>query len=165
MEGIKESKDLTEKNLESFPDVFADILNVFIHMGRQKALPADLYPAPTETAYAPAGRALRGQLEEDISKYEMRGGRIVTQYLLANQSEVDRGMVLRKASYVGAAYREQYDGKVPGVFPVVELVLYWGERSWNAARSIEELTAECRLDIWTEALVDNLLSFEVEVIK
>lgn len=31
---VKESKDVTQKNLESFPDVAADILNVFIYEGR-----------------------------------------------------------------------------------------------------------------------------------
>lgn len=30
-----ESKDVTQKNLEGFPDVAADILNVFIHGGKQ----------------------------------------------------------------------------------------------------------------------------------
>lgn len=29
----RESKDVTQKNLEGFPDVAADILNVFIHGG------------------------------------------------------------------------------------------------------------------------------------
>ena len=34
-------------------------------------------------------------------------------------------MIFRKAGYVGSAYREQYDGKVKDVYPVVEIVLYW----------------------------------------
>ncbi|MCM1189419.1 MAG: hypothetical protein NC541_09000 [bacterium] len=45
----KESKDVTQKNLESYPDVAADILNVFIHKGEQRIRPSALYPAPTET--------------------------------------------------------------------------------------------------------------------
>lgn len=122
--GKKESKDVTHKNLESFPDVAADILNVFIHGGRQVVKAENLCPAPTETEYAPPGSVLRNQLE-DISKYEMDGEKIRVQYLLANQSGSDKGMILRKAGYVGAVYREQYDGKVADSFPVVSLVLYW----------------------------------------
>ena len=119
----RESKDVTQKNLEGYPDVAADILNVFIHGGMQEVQPELLYPAPTETEYAAPGSALRNQLE-DISKYEMQGGRIQVQYLLANQSDVDHKMILRKAGYVGAVYREQYDGKVQDDFPVVSLLLY-----------------------------------------
>lgn len=123
--GKKESKDVTQKNLEGFPNVAADILNTFIHGGKQVVKAGNLYPAPTETEYAPSGSVLRNQLE-DISKYEMRKGKIRVQYLLANQSGSDEGMILRKAGYVGAVYREQYDGKVAHSFPVISLVLYWG---------------------------------------
>ncbi len=136
--GIRESKDVTQKNLEGFPDVAADILNVFIHGGRQVVEAKRLYPAPTETEYAAPGSALRNQLE-DISKYEMSEGKIRVQYLLANQSERDEGMILRKAGYVGAIYREQYDGKVKDCFPVVALLLYWGNRHWRKPCSIREL--------------------------
>ena len=113
----------------------ADILNVFIHGGRQTVQAGLLYPAPTETEYASPGCAMRSQLE-DISKYEIRDGRIRVQYLLANQSDVDRRMVLRRAGYAGAVYREQYDGKVRDLFPVVSLVLYWGKERWRSARKI-----------------------------
>lgn len=133
-----ESKDISQKNLESFPDVTADILNVFLYGGRCAVHAECLYPAPTETAYAAPGSALRSQLE-DVSKYEVRDGRIKMQYLLANQSVEDGGMVLRKAGYTGAVYREQYDGKVKDRFPVVSLVLYWGNGRWRKARSIREL--------------------------
>lgn len=51
----RESKDVTQKNLESYPDGAADILNVFIHEEKQEAQAALLLPAPTETEYtAPA---------------------------------------------------------------------------------------------------------------
>ena len=158
--GKIESKDITQKNLEGFPDVAADILNVFIHGGRQTVQAGLLYPAPTETEYAPPGSALRNQLE-DISKYEMQDGRIRVQYLLANQSDADGRMVLRKAGYVGAVYREQYDGKVQDDFPVVSLVLYWGKGHWGKTRSIREffsgrglsprlwkLADDCRLHVF-----------------
>lgn len=133
----KESKDVTEKNLESFPDVAADILNVLIHKGKQAVRAECLYPAPTETAYAAPGSVLRSQME-DLSKYEMQDGKIRVQYLLANQSEPDSRMVLRRAGYVGAVYREQYDGKAGSDFPVISLLLYWGKGHWRKACSLRE---------------------------
>lgn len=154
LSGKRESKDVTQKNLEGFPDVAADILNVFIHGGRQVVRAELLHPAPTETEYAAPGSALRNQLE-DVSKYEMREGKIRVQYLLANQSEEDGGMVLRKAGYVGAVYREQYDGKVRDSFPVVSLLLYWGAGRWKKARSIGEFFGGKDLSPQLWKLVDD----------
>ena len=123
--------------------------------GRQVVEAKRLYPAPTETEYAAAGSALRCQLE-DISKYEMSEGKIRVQYLLANQSERDEGMILRKAGYVGAIYREQYDGKVKDCFPVVELLLYWGNGHWRKPCSIRELFRETNLPLELWNLVDDI---------
>lgn len=39
-----------------------------------------------------------------------------------------------QAGYVGAAYCEQYDGKVKDRFPVVSLVPYRGSGSWEGTR-------------------------------
>lgn len=140
----KESKDVTEKNLESFPDVAADILNVLLYKGKQAVLAECLYPAPTETAYAAPGSALRSQME-DLSKYEVQDGKIRVQYLLANQSDTDGRMLLRRAGYVGAVYREQYDGKAINEFPVISLLLYWGKGHWGKARSLREYFADRRI--------------------
>lgn len=160
--GKRESRDVTQKHLEGFPDVAADILNVFIHGGRQTVRAESLHPAPTETEYAAPGSALRNQLE-DISKYEMRDGKIRVQYLLANQTEADGRMVLRKAGYVGAVYREQYDGKVGDSFPVVSLVLYWGKGHWKKARSIREMFRKRKLppQLWKLADDCRLSVFEL----
>ena len=44
-------KDLTQKNLEQYPDVFADIINALLYNGKQMILSTSLQPAPTETFY------------------------------------------------------------------------------------------------------------------
>lgn len=149
-----ESMDVTQKNLEAFPDVAADILNVFIHGGKKMVQAEFLYPAPTETEYAAPNSPLRNQLE-DISKYEMRDGRIKIQYLLANQSVVDNRMLFRKAGYVGAVYREQYDRKVKDDFPVVSLLLYWGEGHWSKIRGLRDLFGKQDLPPGVLELVDD----------
>ena len=48
-------------------------------------------------------------------------------------------MLLRKAGYAGAVYREQYENKLPNLFPVIAFVLYWGERRWKSSRSTRRL--------------------------
>ena len=94
-----------------------------IYEGEQKIDKDSFLASPTETVYQ--GREnLRNQLE-DVARYEMHDGRVTMQYLFANQTRRDSKMIFRKAGYVGSAYREQYDGKVKDVYPVVEIVLYW----------------------------------------
>ena len=44
-------KDLVSKQLESYPDVFADIVNVFVYGGKRIVAEENLEPAPTETLY------------------------------------------------------------------------------------------------------------------
>lgn len=42
-----------------------------------------------------------------------------------------------------AEYRKQYkESNEKGVYPVVSLVLNWGERPWNGAKSIRELVGK-----------------------
>lgn len=151
----RESKDLTQKNLVSFPDVAADILNAFIHKGKPVVKAETLFAAPTETEYATPGNALRNQME-DISKYEVQNGRIRAQYLLANQSDVDGAMILRKAGYVGAVYREQYDGKTADRFPVLSLLLYWGDGHWRKGRTIKEFFRKSELSGQFWKLTDEI---------
>ena len=94
-----------------------------IYEGEQKIDKDSFLASPTETVYQ--GREnLRNQLE-DVARYEIHDGRVTMQYLFANQTRRDSKMIFRKAGYVGSAYREQYDGKVKDVYPVVEIVLYW----------------------------------------
>ena len=132
-----ETNDLAAKNFETYPDVAADIINVLIYEGLQRINKDSLLASLTENVYQ--GREnLRNQLE-DVARYEMHDGRVTMQYLLANQTRRDPKMIFRKAGYVGSAYREQYDGKAKDVYPVVEIVLYWGEGSWKQNRSIYEM--------------------------
>ena len=78
-------KDLAAKQFEHSPEVFADIINALVFEGEQVVLPKDLQPAPTESLYPAANGILRNQYN-DVSKYEMRNGRIVIQYTLENQA-------------------------------------------------------------------------------
>ncbi len=129
-------KDLAEKNLEAYPDVFADCVNALMYQGRAVLKAENLNPAPTETIYYGTMGRSRNQLQ-DISKYEMLEGGIRVQYNIENETKQHRKTILRKAGYEGAIYRFQYDQK--DVYPVVSLVLYWGKAPWKMPRSMHQL--------------------------
>ena len=126
-------KDLTEKNLEFYPDVFADIFNALLYHGKQVLHPTELQAAPTETLYTRQNGILHNQFH-DVSKYVMRDGTIEMQYTLENETKAKRKTVLRKAGYEGAVYREQFD-KLES-YPVISGILYWGKGFWRQPRSL-----------------------------
>lgn len=131
-------KDLTQKNLEYYPDVFADIMNALLYEGKQVVQPAELQPAPTETIYHSKKGNLRNQFH-DVSKYEMREGIIRLQYTIENETNSNNKLVFRKVGYAGAVYREQYDRKNKKMYPFISLVLYWGKRKNSIRKSIHSL--------------------------
>lgn len=149
-----QKKDKAMKDFESYPDVAADIINALVYDGRQIVRPENLLSAPTETIYE-RRNSLRNQYE-DVEKYELLDGKVNILYLIANQTSVDYGMLLRKAGYIGGAYREQYDGKLSDACPVMELVLYWGSSHWEEARSMKQKFRERVLEKKAWKYIDDI---------
>ncbi len=153
---MMKQKDLVEKDFVAFPDVAADMLNALLFEGEPIINAEELVPAPTETLYfGDSGKRFRNQYE-DLAKYEMREGQIRTMYLFANQTLPDSRMILRKAGYIGGAYREQYEEKAAGSYPVIELILYWGEKHWQGPRSISQLYSKHSLSPKLRKYIDNI---------
>lgn len=152
----EELKDLVEKDFVAFSDVAADVINALLYEGKPLVNAGDLLAAPTETLYyRDSDKKLHNQYE-DLAKYEMQEGRIRIVYLLANQSVPDSRMILRKAGYTGGVYREQYEGKLSCAGPVIELVLYWGEKRWHGSRSIRQLFSKRGLPQKVWQYIDNM---------
>lgn len=148
-------KDLTQKNLEYYPDVFADTVNALLYGGKQVLSPNDLQPAPTETLYPGQAKSLRNQFH-DVSKYEIKTEEVKVQYTLENETWCNSKMILRKAGYEGAVYREQYDKKVRDIYPVISLVLYWGQNSWRAAKSLRNFFEKKELPEEVQNHIDDI---------
>lgn len=132
-------KDKTEKLFVGCRDVFAELVNVLIYQGAGPLEETAMLPGPTESVFPREGRGLHSQFQ-DYSMYDMGGGAPRALYTIENQGGVDRQMPLRCAGYEGAAYRRQYghgDGR--GIYPVISMVLNWGESRWDAAMSVREL--------------------------
>ena len=144
-------KDIAEKTLEAYNDVFADIVNVLLFQGRQFVKEGELEEESPHSSYKADGR-LHAQ-ERDVAKYWRKGLVRIALYGLENQTDVDRDMPLRLFSYDGAAYRAQLladqdkTGRAATRYPVVTLVLYFGyDRHWTPRTLFEclELPEEIR---------------------
>lgn len=154
MTGAKEKKDIIEKEFIGFPDIAADVINALLYQGKREAAAENLYAGPTETIYQ-GQEKLRSQYE-DLCKYEVENRHIRVMYLIANQSRIDRKMALRKAGYVGGAYREQYERKMKDTFPVIELVLYWGRAKWKDCVSTRQLFRKRKLPRGAWQYIDEM---------
>lgn len=139
----EETKDLVEKEFVAFPDIAADVINVLLYQGKRVTEAKKLLAGPTEIIYQ-GEKKLRTQYE-DLCKYELVDGKIRILYLIANQSKTDGKMLLRKAGYTGGIYREQYEGKMPNIFPAIEFVLYWGIPRWKGSRDIRRFFRKRKL--------------------
>lgn len=65
-------KDMTEKLLEDYEDVFADILNVLLFNGAQVIRPESLKEAKTKSQYK-ADDARMHEMERDVAKLWKKG--------------------------------------------------------------------------------------------
>lgn len=139
-------KDMTEKALEAFNDVFADILNNLLFHG-QKRIPETELEQGRERSIYRGEKSLREQ-ERDTSKYWRKNNIRIAYIGLENETEAEDDMPLRIIGYDGAAYRDQiaYEKdpngirkKTPDRYPVVTLVLYFGyQKHWTKARTLYE---------------------------
>ncbi len=96
-------KDIAEKTLEAYNDVFADIINVLLFSGRQVVKEDELEEESPNSSYKADGR-LHAQ-ERDVAKYWKNGLVRIALFGLENQTDPDPDMPLRLFGYDGAAYR------------------------------------------------------------
>ena len=131
-------KDIGEKVLLSYADVFADCMNTLSYKGRRQLRAEALQPAPTESFYRGKGK-LRNQFC-DKSFYRTEEGQIMAQYIIENETRLRRRQILRKVSYQGGAYREQLHQKCPA-YPVICIAIDWEGKESQAPTSLRRLVA------------------------
>ena len=87
-------KDLSEKSLEEYPDVFADIFNSLVFRGKKILKPENLRQIPTESVFQ-SGKKGWKQLYRDVVMENVKTG---TRYMILgieNQAAPDGSMPLR----------------------------------------------------------------------
>ena len=132
-------KDITEKVLEDYNDVFADIINGLLFDGVQEIKPEALENTTVHAQYKAEDGKVH-ELERDIAKYWKEEKVELAICGIENQSKVERNMPFRIVGYDGAAYRSQLQQERKKMLPVVTIVLYFGtDRHWNSRKKIKEL--------------------------
>ena len=130
------AKDIAEKNLEAWNDVFADIVNVLLFNGKRIILENELEADTTNSMFKADGKL--HEQERDVSKFWKNGEIRIAILGFENQTVQDYKMPLRVISYDGASYKQQLlDEKLTKKFPVATLVLYFGTESrWTAPKNL-----------------------------
>lgn len=133
-------KDITERVLENFNDVFSDIINVLIFDGAEVVKEDALKNAAAKADYKEGSRTR--ELERDVVKLWETGGVRFAVYGIENQTRPERDMPLRIIGYDGLSYRQQMnqaEAFKSQRFPVISLVLYYGRRHWHQPAKLSEL--------------------------
>ena len=130
-------KDISEKTLISLNDVFADIFNVLVFKGAEVIEEDSLTDAIVRSQY----KAETGKLHEeerDVAKIWKNHSFNLVLFGVENQTQVDGDMPFRVIGYDGAGYRSQMLGDKKERFPIVTVVLYFGEKLWNKPVTLKE---------------------------
>jgi len=131
-------KDISEKILVDYNDVFADIMNVCIYNGKEVVTPEDLENASVHAQYKAEDNKLH-EVERDVAKYWKKMDIAIAMYGVENQVKIDKNMPFRMIGYDGASYKSQMLDKRKDIVPVASFVLYFGtDRRWNKYKSIKE---------------------------
>ena len=133
-------KDITQKMLERYNDVFADIVNVLLFNGKKIVDEDALIDTPADSALKLDGE-IHSQYR-DVAKYWKNSQINIALFGLENQTVPDKLMPMRVIGYDGAEYKKQVleENRYKKKYPVITLVLYMGyERNWKYSNSLLEL--------------------------
>lgn len=133
---------MAEKILESYNDVFCDIVNVLLFEGDEVLKPEELEDQAPRSHYKADGKL--HEMERDVAKRWKKEKIRIACVGIENQTNADPDMPLRVIGYDGAEYRAQLlaDNDTNSRYPVVTLVLYFGyKRRWNLPTCLLERVA------------------------
>ena len=142
-------KDILEKKLLMFNDVFATFVNGIMFDGEQVVKEDELLDIPSWSQYKGDDSRHRFQ-DRDVVKLWKKQGIVISLIGIENQDIPDEDMVFRILSYDGASYRTQLAEKAgrkrrnfegaknieimeekSDIFPIITFVIYYGEEEWK----------------------------------
>ena len=155
-------KDILEKKLLMFNDVFADFVNGIMFDGKDVVKEDELVDLSGWSHYKGDDSKHRFQ-DRDVVKLWKKENVVISLIGIENQDVPDEDMVFRVISYDGASYRTQLVEKERrkrkkkvdkvaeksaeklDIFPVITFVIYYGEEEWR-----HETTLHKRLNLDSE---------------
>ena len=126
-------KDISERTLEEYNDVFADIVNVLLFHGERRVSEDALEDVQSFSQYKADDNKLHEQ-ERDVAKIWKNTEFRIALFGVEDQTDPDPDMPLRIMGYDGAGYRSQLLNGKKDRYPVVSLVLYFGTQDWKNTR-------------------------------
>ena len=157
--------DIILKNYWSDKEQFADLFNAVLFQGRQLIKADELEDVDTEEStvlehkeYAESIKASR-----DVIKIQKKSSVFGVQFVLLgleNQEHIHYAMPMRVMGYDYGTYKKQYDSnakkyktadgmdedeflsrmkKTDKFFPVITIVVYYGEKPWDGAKTLHEM--------------------------
>lgn len=132
------TKDTTQKRLEDFEDIFADISNVLLYDGEDVIKENELETVTAKDTYTVEHQI--HEVERDVAKRWRHHSLHISLIGLENQTDPDYNMPLRVICYDGASYRAQLNAEESKkTYPVITLVLYMGtEKHWTAPKQLTD---------------------------
>ena len=112
-------KDITQKMLERYNDVFADIVNVLLFNGKRIVDEDALIDTPVDSALKIDGE-IHSQ-DRDVAKYWKNSQINIALFGLENQTVPDKLMPMRVIGYDGAEYKKQVleENRYKKKYPVI----------------------------------------------
>ena len=166
------AKDLAEKNLLQYKDVFSDIVNVNLFGGRCYVSAEELSREPGELITKAVSDDKLRQLQMDVPMKCKKNNRSFF-LCLENQSDKNNVMPVRDMGYQHAKYMEQIKevkesnrktGNYPTpmtkelndsqkLSPVITLVLNYSQKKWEKPRCLNDMLEfpedmKCELEPW-----------------
>ena len=142
-------KDILEKKLLMFNDVFAEFINGIMFDGEEVVKEDELFDLSGWSRYKGDDSKYRIQ-DRDVVKLWKKENVIISLIGIENQDVPDKNMVFRVLSYDGASYRTQlaengskkkqsekniknlnFAVENQDIFPVITFVIYYGEEEWK----------------------------------
>ena len=131
-------KDLREKLLEDYEDVFSDIFNGLL-FGEDVIKQQYLQSSGTESVYKAEGGSYRGQFRDVIKEYRNSCMLEIGSLGIENQSVYDKYISVRVMGYDYAKYRGQIDKKKDPLLPVITIVLSFSDKRWKETKSLHSI--------------------------
>ena len=133
--GKMKNKDIIEKMLLGFNDVFADVVNGAVFDGKEVVKSEELSDVSPVTQFKDDESTHREQIR-DVAKLWEKKGVIFSFIGIENQTNPDNDMILRVISYDGATYKSQIGNE--HIYPVFTIVIYWGKNEWKVPTTLKD---------------------------
>ena len=152
-------KDITLKDYFSDRRRYADLLNGSVFCGQQMIKAEEL--RDTDTVQSKSDNYAVLERTNDIAMKQTKDGSLFAIWVVANQEKVDYSMPVRVMLQEALAYDKQIKEikrvnqhneiladsgeflsgikKEDRLYPVITLVVYWGEEKWQGAKSLHDM--------------------------